>query len=404
MSGESEKAPLISPEKKKTGSLIRTPSAPSEANSESPDKDPVPKVAGPSYMFVTQGDVYGMAPLNGHLDTLHCHQQRDEGIDKKARNKLILSSCLVLAFMMAQIIGGVLSNSLAIATDAAHLLADFASFMVSLLAISLSKRPRSPRFSFGWHRAEVLGATTSVLLIWLVTGILAYSAAIRMMNLDFEVDTKVMLITSSLGVANNIILGFVLHQKNGGHGHSHNAGLTPCRTRQPEANQEAQDVVQEDKPSISVGAAFYHVIGDFFQSLAVLIAACVMYIKPSWVIVDPICTLVFSLVVLAVTIGILHQTVLVFLEATPDNIDYEEVKKTFEGVEGIMTVHNLRLWVLSPNKLALSAHLTVSRGGSQEVLKLATVTIRSRFDFYEMNLQVEEHQVEMNDCGQCQDV
>merc|ERR1712112_736610 len=100
--------------------------------------------------------------------------------------------------MMAQIIGGVLSNSLAIATDAAHLLADFASFLVSLLAMKMSARPRSPRMSFGWHRAEVLGATISVLLIWLVTGILAYTAVLRMMSLEFEVDTRVMLITSSL--------------------------------------------------------------------------------------------------------------------------------------------------------------------------------------------------------------
>merc|ERR1719219_405786 len=149
--------------------------------------------------------------------SLHCHQTRQEGIDKKARRKLILASRLCLVFMVAEIVGGVLSNSLAIATDAAHLLTDFASFMIPLFAIWMAARPKSQKMSFGWHRAEVLGAIVSVLMIWVVTGILMYMAFTRILTRDFEIKSEVMLITSGLGVLVNIVMGASLHQ----HGHSH---------------------------------------------------------------------------------------------------------------------------------------------------------------------------------------
>ena len=112
-------------------------------------------------------------------DSLHCHQSRQEGVDTKARRKLVTASVLCLLFMIAEVVGGVLSNSLAIATDAAHLLTDFASFLISLFAIWMAAKPKSQKMSFGWHRAEVLGATVSVLMIWLVTGILVYLAILR---------------------------------------------------------------------------------------------------------------------------------------------------------------------------------------------------------------------------------
>ena len=89
------------------------------------------------------------------INITHCHVEREHGIDKKARRKLIIASCLCLVFMIVEVVGGVLSNSIAIATDAAHLLTDLASFMISLFSIWLASRPSTKRMSFGWHRAEV---------------------------------------------------------------------------------------------------------------------------------------------------------------------------------------------------------------------------------------------------------
>lgn len=101
--------------------------------------------------------------------------------------------------------GGYLSSSLAIATDAAHLLTDFASFMISLFSLWVGSRPATRKMSFGWYRAEVLGALTSVLMIWIVTGILLYLAIERIMQEDFEINATVMLITSGVGVAVNLM-------------------------------------------------------------------------------------------------------------------------------------------------------------------------------------------------------
>ena len=176
----------------------------------------------------------------------------------RARNKLIFASVLCVLFMSAEVVGGVLSNSLAIATDAAHILTDFASFMISLFAIWMAARPKSQKMSFGWHRAEVLGAIVSVLMIWVVTGILFYMAVLRIINMDFEIDTTVMLITSGLGVLVNIIMGASLHQ----HGHTHGGGH--------DAEHGHSHGAHGDKENINVKAAFIHVIGDFLQSLGLL--------------------------------------------------------------------------------------------------------------------------------------
>ena len=137
----------------------------------------------------------------------HCHTYDEEKskTDKQARFRLILASILCLFFMLVEIVGGVLANSLAIASDAAHLLTDFASFMISLFSIWMATRPASRQMSFGWHRAEVIGALTSVLLIWVVTGILCYVATERIMENQFEIDASIMVITAAVGVVVNLM-------------------------------------------------------------------------------------------------------------------------------------------------------------------------------------------------------
>lgn len=137
----------------------------------------------------------------------HCHTYDEERskTDKQARFRLILASILCLFFMLVEVVGGYLANSLAIASDAAHLLTDFASFMISLFSIWMATRPASRRMSFGWHRAEVVGALTSILLIWVVTGILCYIATERILENNFEVDATIMVITAAVGVVVNLM-------------------------------------------------------------------------------------------------------------------------------------------------------------------------------------------------------
>ena len=127
--------------------------------------------------------------------------------------------------------------------------------MISLAAIWMAARPKSKRLTFGWHRAEVLGAVVSVLMIWVVTGILVYMAVLRIISGEHEVKSGAMLITSGLGVLVNIIMGTSLHQHGPGHGHSHD-------TEGGHGHGHGHG-----KENINVKAAFIHVVGDFLQSL-----------------------------------------------------------------------------------------------------------------------------------------
>ncbi|XP_025154534.1 zinc transporter 2 isoform X1 [Harpegnathos saltator] len=331
----------------------------------------------------------------------HCHRERNEEIDKKARKKLLLASTLCVVFMIAEIVGGVLSNSLAIATDAAHLLTDFASFMISLFSIWVASRPATRKMPFGWYRAEVIGALTSVLLIWVVTGILFYLAIERIIHKDFELDATVMLITSAVGVAVNLVMGLSLHEHGHSHGgHSHGGEHSHIANKDTES--DLPDDLKEKKSNINVRAAFIHVLGDFIQSIGVFIAALVIYFKPSWSIVDPICTFLFSILVILTTVAIIKDVMNVLMEGIPKGFEYSHVENTFMQIDGVVKVHNLRIWALSLDKTALSAHLAIKPGTSpQNILRTATRNIHDKYKFFEMTLQIEEFNERMENCKQC---
>uniref|UniRef100_A0A2I9LPZ2 Zinc transporter 2 n=1 Tax=Centruroides hentzi TaxID=88313 RepID=A0A2I9LPZ2_9SCOR len=321
----------------------------------------------------------------------HCHPQREEdGADKLARRRLLFASGLCLVFMIAEVVGGLLANSLAIATDAAHLLTDFASFMISLMALWVAARPATKSMSFGWYRAEVIGALTSVLMIWVVTGVLVYLAIQRIINRDYEIQGLIMVITAAVGVLVNIVMGIVLQVGGVPHGHSH--------------GDNGKNEKNHTHSNINVRAAFIHVLGDFFQSIGVLIASLIIYFKPEYVIVDPICTFLFSALVLATTFAIMKETLNVLMEGMPRGINFLDVQKILFGIPGVVKVHNLRIWSLSIDKTALSAHIAIAKGQSSiDILKQASREIHRNFNIFELTLQVEEYKEEMLACTRCQE-
>jgi len=344
-----------------------------------------------------QTAVAGSTDLQNDSHPGHCHTNDLPTVDRKARYRLIIASVLCLFFMIGEIVGGYLADSLAIMTDAAHLLTDFASFMISLFAIYVATRPNSKRMNFGWYRAEVIGALTSVLLIWVVTGVLVFLAIQRIMNKDYDIKADIMLITSGVGVAVNIIMGATLHT----HGHSHGGGSSG-HSHSGEAHAEEGVQHKHSGTNLNVRAAFIHVIGDFIQSIGVFIAALIIFFKPAWGIVDPICTFLFSILVLLTTFAIMKDTLTVLMEGLPKGVDFNDVHKTFFTIEGVVQVHNLRIWSLSMDKIALSAHVVVDPGTNpQDVLKRASQIVREKYSFFEMTLQIEDMKEEMNSCAEC---
>ncbi|NXR32275.1 ZNT8 protein, partial [Zosterops hypoxanthus] len=150
---------------------------------------------------------------------------------------------------------------------------------------------------------EILGALMSMMIVWMVTGVLTYLACMRLVHPDYDIDATVMLITSACAVLTNVLLSLILHQT--GHGHSHGAQAREYVSAPPE------------KPALSnasLRAAFVHTIGDLFQSISVLISALIIFFKPQYKIADPICTFVFSIFVLASTITILRDILTVLME------------------------------------------------------------------------------------------
>jgi len=366
---------------------------------------------------------------------------------------LWLSVFVCLFFMLCEVVGGIWAQSLAIITDAAHLLTDLASMLISLFSLYLASRPASQRMSFGWHRAEVVGAFISVFMIWVVTGILVYLAIDRMITGAYDINPTVMAVTAGIGVLVNLLMGALLYF--GGHSHSHIGGASHSHgdtgksshshytrgSRTSSINghsgaigssaiedsetthllgsrqnitahhgsmsnvhdlEEGEVEVSHGGTNINVRAAFIHVLGDLIQSVGVLLAALVILWNESWSVVDPICTLLFSVIVVSTTVYIIRDALVVLLEGRPSNIDFRVVFDALENVDGVRKVHDLRIWALTMNKLAISVHLEIAPDAmAQTVLKTTTLMLRKNFNVHESTVQIEGWQAESENCYQC---
>ncbi|CAF0804539.1 unnamed protein product [Didymodactylos carnosus] len=332
----------------------------------------------------------------------HCHIP-DAKFDYGARNRLIIVLLLCIVFMIIEIVGGVLSNSTAVITDAAHMAIDVASFVISLTAMYLGTKRPTPRLSFGYSRAEVLGALMSVLTIWLATGVLVYMAIQRCINQNFTVNSLEMIITASCGVLFNIVMFFVLHANDCNsiphHGHSHGTmehGHSHSHQNHKQINEDtspaiATDIMVDVEPSsimqkpekkrlrrpthdINVRAAIIHVIGDFAQSVGVLVAAIVIKFKVR---------------------GFLYRTV-------PHHIDYLDVIEDLLRIPGVRNAHSLHIWSLSMKKAALSVHIVVDSDHNHlALLHQAQDILRREHSIDRTTIQIEEYDDIMAFCENC---
>ncbi|KAL2098843.1 hypothetical protein ACEWY4_005323 [Coilia grayii] len=310
-----------------------------------------------------------------------------------AKKKLIITSLVCLVFMVGEVIGGYAAHSLAIMTDAAHLLTDFSSILVSLFSLCISSRPPSKAMTFGWHRSEILGALLSALSIWAVTAVLVFIAVQRILNDDYEIHTGIMIITSGCAVGVNILMALILHQSGTSHGHSHSLSHSHGHSCSQAAGNHG---------NASVRAAFIHVLGDLLQSLGVFLAALIINYWPEYKIADPICTFLFSVFVLATTITILRDIFSILMEGVPKGHDFDSVKDALLTVSSVQAVHDLHIWALTPNHRLLSAHLAVEGGANaQQVLVEATELLQSKHGFRRITIQIELYSTDMAFCSQC---
>ncbi|VDO03593.1 unnamed protein product [Rodentolepis nana] len=353
----------------------------------------------------------------------HCHSgPNKDGMDKVAQRKLLIASGLCLVFMIGEATGGALAGSLAIMTDAAHLLTDFASFLISLFAIFLAGRPATRMMSFGWYRADIylnpfqMAATLHQHGHDHGASSHGHSHGSHGHSHGFFSKLKKKLShsrdeeygkDSSEDVTKVICEGGEFQQglerpynaedhSHKHHGHEHHSH------KHNHMGEEQSPAVEQEKENINVRAAFIHVIGDLLQSVGVMIAAIVIYFKPAYKIADPICTFIFSVLVLLTTVNILKDAMNILMEGVPKSLNFAEVRSSLKTIPGIVEVHNLRIWSLTMNKTAVSVHLaTDDLKSSQEQLERANKLLRRRFLVHEVTIQMEQYVPSMAMCRLC---
>ncbi|CAO2604136.1 Zinc transporter 3, partial [Lemmus lemmus] len=273
----------------------------------------------------------------------HCHKDPmpQSGLSPErlqARRQLCAACAVCFIFMAGEVVGGYLAHSLAIMTDAAHLLADVGSMMGSLFSLWLSTRPATRTMTFGWHRSETLGALASVVSLWMVTGVLLYLAFVRLLHSDYHIEGGAMLLTASIAVCANMLHG------------SSGTEYAPLE----EGHRYPMPL-----GNTSVRAAFVHVLGDLLQSLGVLAASVLIYFKPQYKAADPISTFLFSICALGSTAPTLRDVLRILMEGAPRSVGFEPVRDTLLSVPGVRATHELHLWALTLTYHVASAHLAI---------------------------------------------
>ena len=303
--------------------------------------------------------------------------------------KLKIISIVCCSFMIIEFICGYLAGSLAIMSDATHLLSDLAGFLISLFSLIVAMKPADRNFTFGYHRFEVLGALASILIIWGLTVWLLMAAIWRIKHPNPIVGFLMVCIAAG-GLLFNIIMNRVLaynpvvNSMDSGMGAIKNNPEEDLNNdnnlRESLLNNEEElkhNLNADENPVIR--AAYIHILGDMIQSAGVLIAALIIYFfqdtHPGVRIVDPICTFCFAIVVLCTTFPVSRDCFYVLLESTPRDLDIESLYNELSSIEGVISVHDIHLWNISIGRPSIALHIICE--SPKDVLKIATQTCKN---------------------------
>ena len=330
------------------------------------------------------------------------HAEKNANIYKKQQDEAIRKLtwvCVICTiFMIIEIIGGYLANSIAIMSDAAHLLSDLLGFLISIISIYISRKIAKNDMSYGYHRAEIIGALVSIVLIWALTIWLLYEATLRIIVTP-KVDGLIMIIISIIGFSFNVIMGLVLAKSgvphsHGLHGHDHDHDHDHEHELEHHHDSDDEEIGLHDEndhsnTNVNLRASFIHILGDALQNVGVLIAGGIIFLFPTFSIADPICTYIFSIIVGLTTIRILKDCIFVLMEGSPVAVDIEQLEKDLTAIPGVKEIHDLHVWSLSIGKMSLSCHICTD--DPQKTLKKATKMIQKKYKIDHVTIQVEDN-------------
>jgi cobalt-zinc-cadmium efflux system protein len=256
------------------------------------------------------------------------HAVQANGADGGRARRMALSLGVTVAIMVAEAVGGWLSGSLALISDAGHMLTDAAALGLALVAIHLASRPADEKRTYGYRRAEVLAAQINVAALFGLVAWIGWEAAERLRTPHPGIGLGLMASVAAVGLAGNLLVLAWLR-------HDHSLGAR---------------------------SAFLHVLGDAISSVAVLGAALAMWLRPSLRWLDPALSLVIALLILWGALRLVLEITDILMEAVPRHLDVPVVCRLMEEARGVLAVHDLHIWTISSGSYALSAHLVVEAG------------------------------------------
>jgi cobalt-zinc-cadmium efflux system protein len=276
------------------------------------------------------------------------------------RRRLLLVLAITAAVMVVEVVGAVVSGSLALLADAGHMLTDVAGVGISLLAATLASRPPTLTRTYGWQRAEILAAMVNGMLLIGVAAVVLVEA-FRRVSRPPELGTGVMLAVAVLGLVANLVALRLLHRGKG--------------------------------ESLNVRGAYLEVFGDVLGSAAVVLAAAIIAIT-GWWIVDPLASIAVALLILPRTWLLLRDALDVLLEATPRGVALAAVRRHILDVPGVQDVHDLHAWTITSGMPVLSAHVVVDEsviatGCGPSVLDRLQRCLAGHFDVEHSTFQLE---------------
>jgi len=306
----------------------------------------------------------------------HSHRQSQSHSPGNERDlkPLAWTLVLVLTYIVAEVVGGLLTNSLALLADAGHMLTDAGSLGLALFAMWVARKPRSGNKTFGYHRTEILAALANGLTLVVVALIIVKEAWERFESPQ-PVDGGTMMWIAVGGLVVNLAGLRILHA-----GHAGHAG---------EGSSE----------SLNLRGAWLHVLADTLGSVQAIGAGALIWAF-GWDIADPIASVLIALLVLGSSWPLLRDAVNVLLEGTPPHIDTAEVTEALEDVDGVLSIHDLHVWTITSGFESLSVHARVESRDGDEVLAEIREMLNERFGIEHCTVQIETRQIESED-GAC---
>ena len=259
-------------------------------------------------------------------------------------------------YFFAELIAGFLANSLALLSDAGHMLSDIGALSLSLFAFRMARRPATLHSTYGYHRFEILAALFNGLTLWLIVGII-FAAAYSRLSHPPEIASFGMMVVAILGLLVNLAAAMILHG-----GHHHNLNLR---------------------------GAFLHVVSDAVGSVGAIVAGVIM-LTTGWYLADPVISIFISVLILFSSWSLVKDSLSVLMQTVPKGIRLEDVRRTIEAVDGVSAVHDLHIWAVTSDIFTLSAHAVVANGGDfHEVLNGIEDTLKVQFNIEHTTIQLE---------------